>query len=170
MSAGAENPIRRLRQIAGVTQQEAARRATTSQATIAAYESGRKSPTLRTLANLARALGLEPSIDFVPALTREDRRSLAYHRAVAEVLASDPEAIARARRWLAQHRGKHPHARALFDLWGEWLMLPLEELLSKILSTSEIARSMRQVSPFAGTLSAAERRRVLEKFRVAEST
>ncbi len=58
------NIIRQLRRQAGATQQELATLGGTSQSTIAAYESGSKSPTMRTVENLARSQNLELRIDF----------------------------------------------------------------------------------------------------------
>ena len=58
-----------------------------------------KSPTLRTLSRMARAVGLESVVAFPPAMTREDRRSLALHRAIADRLKAHPvETLDRARR------------------------------------------------------------------------
>ena len=51
--------IRLARMRAKLTQAELARRAGTSQATISAYESGRKSPTVATLSRLLRASGFD---------------------------------------------------------------------------------------------------------------
>lgn len=51
--------IRETRKAAGLTQAELARRAGTSQPTIAAYESGDKVPTVGTLERLLRAAGTE---------------------------------------------------------------------------------------------------------------
>lgn len=138
----------------------------TSQSTIAAYESGSKSPTLRTVQRLSGAVGLELDIGFVASLSREDRRSLAYHRAIVERLRRNPERVLeRARKNLEQLRNLHPHARHLFSLWAGWLELPPESLTDQMTGSGELARDMRQVSPFAGILSAAERRRVLADFR-----
>ncbi|MFN2487527.1 MAG: helix-turn-helix domain-containing protein, partial [Acidimicrobiia bacterium] len=47
--------VQRIRQMAGMTQREFAERAATSQPAIAAYESGAKLPSLRTLQRLASA-------------------------------------------------------------------------------------------------------------------
>ena len=80
---GIMNIIRQLRLQARVTQQVLAQRAGTSQSAIAAYEVGKKSPTLRTLEKLASAVNLDVETRFVPRLTRVERRSLAYHQAVA---------------------------------------------------------------------------------------
>ncbi len=85
--------VRELRKRVRMTQAELAAASGTSQPAIASYESGRKSPTLRTLARIAGALGLELSVRFVPRLTREDRRSLALHRAIAAKLEADPARV-----------------------------------------------------------------------------
>lgn len=49
--------LRRARQRAGLSQEELARRAGTSQATISAYENGAKEPSLRTLDRVLAAAG-----------------------------------------------------------------------------------------------------------------
>lgn len=163
------NPIRRLRQQVGVTQQRLAELAGTSQPTIASYEAGTRSPTLETVDRLARSLGLEAAVHFVPPLKREDRRSLAYHRAVVRKLRSAPgSGLAKARRNLDVLWEKHPAARGLFALWRQWLELPLEELIDRFLDSSLLARDMRQVTPFAGLLSAKERAEILAELRSKE--
>lgn len=160
------NPIRLLRTEAGVTQSGLAARAGTSQPTIASYESGAKSPTLATLQRLAQSLGLEVAVAYVPKMTREDRRSLAYHRAVAGILRRNPvSAIKRARRNLRKATERNPGAKDLFGRWRAWLRFPINELISRLLDPGLQARDMRQVSPFAGALGAKERARVLRKFR-----
>lgn len=160
------NVIRQLRDQVQVTQARLAAMVGTSQSTIAAYESGSKSPTLRTVHRLAVALGLVPDIRFVATLTREDRRSLAYHQVIAERLRRNPgQIVEKARRNLKGLQTLHPHAAHLLSLWAAWLDLPSTMLTEEIMGTSELARDMRQVSPFSGVLSAAERRRVLAGFR-----
>jgi len=160
------NPIRQLRTEAGVTQSDLAARAGTSQPTIALYESGTKSPTLVTLQRLADSLGLELAVTYVPRMTREDRRSLAYHTAVVGILRQDPAlALARAKLSLERAEKIHPDARNLWDQWRRLLRLPIHELISNLLDPGMEARDMRQVSPFAGILGASERARVLRKFR-----
>lgn len=102
-------------------------------------------------------------------LTRSDRRSLAYHRAVLGKLRSDPErSLARANAHLDKLAALHPHASRLLDRWREWLALPLEELARRALDPGEVGCDMRQVSPFAGQLSAAERAAVIRGFRMTE--
>lgn len=160
------NPVTLLRSITGLTQQALAVRAGTSQPTIALYESGAKSPIVATLQRLAQSLGLELVVSYVPRLTREDHRSLAYHRAIAKILRQNPTAtIGRAKRTLARMSKSHPDIKALFDHWRFWLDLPTEELISQILDPGVTAREMRQVTPFAGLLNPKDRVRILKKFR-----
>lgn len=160
------NVIKALRRQTGLTQQELAVRAGTAQPTIAAYESGAKSPTLRTVEKTARAVGLEMHVTFVAPMTREDRRSLAFHRAVADRLAEDPEpALEAARRHLRLLTRNHEHAAPILSRWRCWLDLPVAELINRMLDPGQDARDMRQVSPFAGVLSARERAAVLRSFR-----
>ncbi|MEE2897521.1 MAG: helix-turn-helix transcriptional regulator [Gemmatimonadota bacterium] len=73
---GGKNTIRAVRRVRGLTQSWLAAASGTSQPTVAAYEAGRKSPTLSTLRRLAESVGLEVRIDFHPAMTREESRSL----------------------------------------------------------------------------------------------
>ena len=164
------NIVRQLRRQANVTQQDLARRAGTSQSTIAAYEAGTKSPTLRTLENLASVLDLELEARFVPKLNRVERRSLAFHRAVADSLQENPEEIIqRARTHLGRLRTLHPHAAALINRWYAWLDLPPDLLIKQFTDTSELAQNMRQVSPFAGVLSAEQRKSILARLRRDEA-
>jgi transcriptional regulator with XRE-family HTH domain len=160
------NAIKAMRTQVGLTQHALAARAGTAQSTIAAYESGRKSPTLRTLEKTARAVGLEMHVTFTPLMTREDRRSLAFHRAIADRLREEPERVLDcARRQLRLLARSHPHAARMLRRWRCWLGLPVAELISRMLDPGLDARDMRQVSPFAGVLTAQERALVLRNFR-----
>lgn len=164
------NVVRQLRRQAKVTQQVLAQRAGTSQPTIAAYEAGTKSPTLRTLENLASVLNLELKVGFAPKLSRVERRSLAYHRAVADSLQETPEKIIqRARAHLGRLQTLHPHAAALINRWHTWLDLPLDILIKQLTDTCELTQDMRQVSPFAGVLSAEQRKLILARLRRDEA-
>lgn len=58
--------IRLARRERGLSQRELARKAATSQAAIAAYESGRRSPSLETLARIVRSAGLDLRIRVEP--------------------------------------------------------------------------------------------------------
>ena len=152
-----------------MTQKALAELAGTSQATVAAYETGRKSPTLKTVARLARSAGFSMHVEFVPPLTREDRRSLAFHEAIAERLRADPtDAMHKAERHLEALKRLHPHAGRLLNLWSAWLALAVDDLVAQLLDPGMLARDMRQVSPFVGVLCARERAAILRAFRAAE--
>lgn len=72
MSSWAGNLIKLARREAGISQRELARRAGTSQATLSAYEAGRKSPSLDTLARIIRAAGQDLRIQVVPYDDHDD--------------------------------------------------------------------------------------------------
>ncbi|MEN8115013.1 MAG: helix-turn-helix transcriptional regulator [Actinomycetota bacterium] len=157
--------IRELRLTAGLTQAELAHAAGTSQPTIAAYESGRKSPTLRTLTRIARAVGLETVVNFTPAMTREDRRSLALHRAIARRLVEDPATtLDRAHRTLALMTEHNPHAEDLLAEWRDILTLPVDVIVAAMLDPGQRARDLRKVTPFAGVLTPEQRSQVYRDF------
>jgi transcriptional regulator with XRE-family HTH domain len=163
------NEVLLLRRRSGVTQSRLAELAGTSQPTIAAYESGRKAPNLRTLQKLAKAVGLEARMLFVSPMTREDRRSLALHEAIAERLVEDPDGvISRARRTLVLMTEKHPGAAALLTEWDMLLRLPVFDLVDVLRDPRPRARELRQVTPFAAILSAAERTAVYHRFAASE--
>ena len=158
--------IRELRRKAGLIQTELARLVGTSQPAIAAYEAGRKSPTLKTLSRIARAVGLEAMESFVPGMTREDRRSLDLHRAIADRLIKEPQLLLEhARRNLSLMWDRHPHAHSLFNEWRSILSRPVDEIVAAVLDPGLHGRDLRKVTPFAGVLSADERARVYRKFR-----
>lgn len=159
------NEVRKLREKAGFTQDNLAEQAGTSQPTIAAYEAGRKSPTLSTLRRLAAAAGFEMTVEYHPPLTREERRSLFLHRAIAERLAEDPEPVLEeARKTLHRMREGSPTPIPLLREWEVLLDLPTEHLISLLTDSDPHARELRQVTPFAGVLSAPERARVYQAF------
>ncbi len=163
------NPIRQLRFQVGITQEKLADMGGTSQPTIADYESGRKSPTLETLQRLANSAGIELAISFVPPMTREDLRSLAYHRAIVEKLKLNPELIImKAQKNLVLMKKTNPSAAKLFRLWRDWLEFSMETLIGCCLDSSVLSRDMRQVTPFAGVLNARERVLVIQQFQKQE--
>ena len=164
------NPIRLLRDLGDLTPAELAEAAGTSQPTIAAYEAGRKSPTLRTLRRLAEGAGLEATIGFHRPMTREERRSLHLHRAIARRLERSPELVlARARETLSLMRANHPEAERLFREWEVILSRPVSEMAPALTDPSPWSRELRQVTPFAGVLTAEERTEVYRSFRKGES-
>lgn len=163
------NTVRRLRRDAGLTQAELADRAGTSQPAIAAYEAGRKSPSLATLRRLADAAGLEVVVDFQRPLTREELRSLALHEAIARKVDEAPaEAVAQAWVVLRRMQAANPGASRLLDIWERLLEGPPGELAAVLLDRGPLARELRHVTPFAGILSAKERAQVYRAFRARE--
>jgi hypothetical protein len=137
---------------------------------VAAYESGRKSPTLETLRRLVRSVGLEMIVEFHPPLTREERRSVFLHGRIASRLAQDPVgALAQARTTLARSLEQHPGAARLLREWEMILDRPVEEIIPLLTDPRPHARELRQVTPFAGILSAAERAAAYRAFAEEES-
>lgn len=163
------NPVHELRRLVGMTQAELARRAHTSQPTIAAYEAGRKSPSLRTLERLAMSVERELHVMFLPPMTREDRRSLELHRAIADKLAADPAlVVGTARKNVALMLQTNPEAKGLLGAWRRVLLLPTSELIDLLQDPRPPARELRHVSPFAGVLSPSERWDVYRRFGRSE--
>jgi len=162
------NPVRRLRATAGVTQATLARAAGTSQPTIAAYEANRKAPSFETLQRLARAVGLEANLHYHPPMTREERRSLVLHRAIADRLAADPDRVlSLARATLRRMVPNAPSSQALRE-WRVLLKRPLPALLELLVDPAPWVRELRHVTPFAGVLTAAERAAVYRRFAEEE--
>lgn len=163
------NDVKALRTSVKMTQCELADRAGTSQPTIAAYEAGRKSPTVRTLTRLADSVGRDVVISFVPSLSREERRSLFLHRAIADRLLRSPdEVVSKARENLEGMLGQHAEAGMLLDEWNRILDRPIDEVVDVMVDPRPFARELRHVTPFAGVLTAAERARVGREFTEVE--
>lgn len=160
------NWIRRLRDRAALTQAELAQAGGSSQPTIAAYEAGRKSPTLGTLERLAGSVGLEASVSYHRPMTREERRSLALHGAIAARLREDPEPVlAAARATLARMEARAGVSSQPLREWRVLLDRPLPALLPLLTDPDPWMRELRHVTPFAGVLTARERARVYREFR-----
>jgi hypothetical protein len=100
----------------------------------------------------------------------QERRSLAYHRAVASRLLREPRLVGVARerveRW--QHGGElHPeYARA----WKAVLERPLDEIIAFLEAETEEARDLRHVSPFAAFLDYRERLRIWREVRSEQAS
>jgi len=97
-----------------------------------------------------------------------EERSLAYHAVVAARLATDPEMLEGARRraatWLEAGAPGAPHehyARA----WAALLASPIEVIRDRLVDTSEEARALRQVTPFAGAIDARTRWKLWREVR-----
>lgn len=89
-----------------------------------------------------------------------ERRSLAYHRHIAERVAQQPElrqkALDKVNKLLdaASTSGSSSHYAAG---WKKLLEGPLDELIAFLTVDSQTARDYRQSSPFAGALDPRER-------------
>lgn len=152
-----------------MTQAELAEAAATSQSAIAAYESGAKVPSVRTLRRLADAVGLEIEMRVVPSLTREDRRSAFLHRLIAERLRDEPDAtIRKARSNLERMIALHPQAKPLLDQWTMLLEQPVDVIADALTDLRPLYRELRQVAPFAGVLAPRERAWAYRQFRSEE--
>lgn len=93
-------------------------------------------------------------------------RSLAMHCLIARKIAGNPALLDRARWNLAVWRDRYGAniPRALEE-WRQILGRPWPEIAALITDPDEQAARLRQSSPFAGLLTANERRRVYEAFR-----
>jgi transcriptional regulator with XRE-family HTH domain len=80
----AAEALREARLATGLTLRMAAGVARTSHATLAAYEAGRKSPTLATFARILRAYGFAADLDLSPRI--RERNGFARGRELEEVL------------------------------------------------------------------------------------
>jgi len=102
-------------------------------------------------------------------MTREDRRSLALHQVIAQRLLDDSDTvIQRARSTLGLMLERHPGAAPLLTQWKAILRCPVSEIAEVLLDPRPRARELRQVTPFAGILSPAERAEVYRRFAASE--
>lgn len=171
--------LREARHRAARTQADVATRAGTSQATVAAYENSRKSPSLATLSRLAQAMGTTLRVELLgpggdefverPAslLNHQERRSLWLHRAVAVRIQFDPtraRAIGHENLVTGRNADSGSRGEPWWRTWEALLDGPLEELLVVLCSTSTYASQLRQTAPFAGLLAPSERWAVYRAF------
>ena len=84
MNAG--QAIRAARRRAGLSSRALAHRAGTSHATLLAYESGRKTPRVDTLARIIRAAGFEPVVELAARPDGSDDERAAKGRELLDVL------------------------------------------------------------------------------------
>ena len=123
-----------------------------------------------------RAAGLKSSRRCVPAApTRnaifsdhalKDARSLALHCLTARRIAGNPALLRKARANLVRWRKRYSDdAPNYFKEWERKLARPLPEILAFMTEFSEEGVRMRQSSPFAGILSAADRKKIYDAFR-----
>ena len=162
------NPVGSIRAAVGLTQRELADAAETSQPTVAAYESGAKSPTWRTVERMVGSVGMACYPLVAEPLTRDQARSLALHGAIArELREQGSEVIEFARRNISRMRSRNPHAFPLLDEWKRILEGTTDQIVARMLDPGEHGRELRQVTPFAGILSPAKRTAVYRSFRGA---
>ena len=164
--ASAAAIVREIRDASGLSFAALAERAHTSAATLSAYESGRKEPRLSTLERIAAAADADLRVVIAPRLTVSEHLALALHQAAADKLRANPERVIRqAKRSLATIRvaDSGQHAIGYLDAWEQLLELPVDALAAAMTSTSQIARDLRQSSPFAGVLSDSEIRSVVAR-------
>lgn len=123
-----------------------------------------------------RAAGLRPTTrwqsaapaSISPGLLKNrlaEARSLALHCLIARKITADPRLLEIATRnlaaWSARYGDTPPRA---LEEWRSVLARPWPEIAALITDPGENAARLRQSSPFAGVLTAAERRRVYEAF------
>lgn len=94
------------------------------------------------------------------------KRSLAYHQAVARRLLDEPALIEQARERLAAWISEGGRAAPLARRWTEILDRPLPEVVAFLESDNDEARQLRQATPFAGFLSPQQRWRLWEEVRL----
>jgi hypothetical protein len=94
---------------------------------------------------------------------RAERRSLAYHRALAKRLRRPMVDDALKLVWQWRDTGRIDHRYAA--QWEDVLRRPVADVRRIISEDSERGRDLRQNSPFAGMLSEAERRRINDEVR-----
>jgi hypothetical protein len=100
-----------------------------------------------------------------------DQLGLLYHRAIAGKIRAHPDlrsvAAENIVRWTARNDYPASVLRALQHWRGLLTSAPLEELLAALTDPSERGHQMRQNTPFAGILTAEERRRIRDEHEKA---
>lgn len=105
----------------------------------------------------------DPEAKFADRHWRAGRRSLAYHRAVAKRLRRPMVDAARRQIWQWQREGRVDDRYAA--AWLDLLSRPVPEVRRALSGDSRRMRDLRQSSPFAGTLTEAERRKIFAEIR-----
>ncbi|HSW29682.1 MAG TPA: hypothetical protein VLH75_09410 [Longimicrobiales bacterium] len=102
-------------------------------------------------------------------MTREERRSLHLHRAIAERLRADPAGVVEtARHALDRMRAGASSSSQPLREWDVLLDRPAEALIELLTDPSPWARELRHVTPFAGVLTGAERAEAYRTFAEEE--
>lgn len=100
-----------------------------------------------------------------------DQLGLRYHQAIAGKIRARSDlrsiAVENIIRWTARNDYPASVLRALQAWRGLLTSAPLEELLAALTDPSERGHEMRQNTPFAGILTAEERRRIRDEHETA---
>jgi hypothetical protein len=96
-----------------------------------------------------------------------DRRSLAFHVAIAEKLRSDPKLLEKVHDRLRSLLSDDRVSISTRDAYREWLEVieqhSFEEVLALLVDPSKEGTRLRQATPFAGILSRTEREAIARK-------
>ena len=98
-------------------------------------------------------------------VTRDQKRSLFLHAAIAEELKNRPiEVVEIARRNISRMRSRNPGAWKLLDEWEQIVEGTTDEIVARMLDPSDRGQNLRQVTPFAGVLTPTQRFDVYRSF------
>jgi len=155
--------LRLARDRAGFTQSLLARLSGVAQPKVSAYESGRESPTTKTLAKLLDACGVELRLTGrrTPAeeMDRGALRSLERHRRIASGLLADETSrqrlLGEARVALATARVVNPYGEHWHAWWNDLLSGPLDDLVAALVGEDSHSIELRANSPFVGATNQA---------------
>ena len=96
-----------------------------------------------------------------------DRRSLAFHTAIAERLRTDPRLLGKVCDRLRALMQDSSVSISVRDAYREWLLFierhSFDEVLALMVDPSEEGTRLRQATPFAGILSRTEREAIARK-------
>ncbi|GLI26473.1 hypothetical protein ARHIZOSPH14_07150 [Agromyces rhizosphaerae] len=167
----------------GVGVRELARRLEVTPGAVTMYKRSEREGTIGvgTLDRVLAALGDTATIDArprerrvhpsvrAPFPRREDRVAYELHRAVAKRLLDDRDAVmANVPRQVGRMRERvHGGASRLLDEWLELAEAPLGRLVETMLGEDQHAIDLRQLSPFMGVLTEAERLAAIQRASVA---
>jgi hypothetical protein len=110
-----------------------------------------------------RSLVSAPTDDTADAHDRAERRNRAYHAALAKRLRKETVRRALHQLWRWTEEGNIDPRYA--EEWETVLRRPVADVRRVLAEDSQWARDLRQNSPFAGLLSEAERRKILQEIR-----
>ncbi len=98
---------------------------------------------------------------------RNEQRSIALHRAVANKLSQDPHVLTRAKERVESWRLDGSVHQHYTDAWTQVLALAPEDIAQQLVDPGERMTSLRQCSPFAGALNPRERWQILRQLPIS---